>query len=241
MYYTENLIVVSGMKMSDVIHKNPYFMLMLEHFGVELVVSEKTVNQICIENNININLFLSFANLFNGTKPFPSSEYSFDDINNILKYLRNCHQYYLEETYPKIRSYIQQMRLLNNQTETEMVEKFFNEYFKEATEHLNYENNVVFPYTLNLYNHLKNNTVAVESDYSVIDYKDHHDDIEEKLTDLKNLLLKYLPQKNDQQIRRSLLFSLFELEYDLHIHSQIEETILIPLVEQMERTLNLGK
>jgi regulator of cell morphogenesis and NO signaling len=29
-------------------------------------------------------------------------------------------------------------------------------------------------------------------------------------------------------LRRQLLFALYELEYDLYIHSLIEETILIP-------------
>jgi len=77
--------------------------------------------------------------------------------------------------------------------------------------------------------------------YSVKEYQDHHNDIEEKLTDLKNLLIKYLPQKEDQQIRRKLLFSLFELEYDLNIHSRIEDNILVPLAELMERNLGTGK
>ena len=74
-----------------------------------------------------------------------------------------------------------------------------------------------------------------EINYSVTEYREHHNDIEEKLTDLNNLLIKYIPQQNDQQIRRQLLLSLFELEYDLNIHSRIEETILIPMVEKMEQ------
>ena len=44
-----------------------------------------------------------------------------------------------------------------------------------------------------------------------------------------------MPQKDDRQIRRKLLLCLFELEYDLNIHSRIEESILIPLVEKMEQ------
>jgi regulator of cell morphogenesis and NO signaling len=117
-----------------------------------------------------------------------------------------------------------------------MLEKFFTNYFEEVTEHLEYENNVVFPYVLNLDAQLthKNSNYTLNS-YSVIEYREHHNDIEEKLTDLKNLLIKYLPVENDQQLRRKLLFCLFELEYDLNIHSQIEDTILIPLVEKMEK------
>lgn len=114
-----------------------------------------------------------------------------------------------------------------------MVDKFFNDYFIEVKEHLNYENEVVFPYALDLIN--KNIKQKNKSDsFNVLVYKEHHDDIEEKLADLKNLLIKYLPQENDQQLRRNLLFCLFELELDLNIHSQIEDLILIPLLEKIE-------
>lgn len=242
MYKNESMIVVSDMVMSEIINKNPYFLLMLEHFGISLAVNEKTVLQICSENNININLFLSFANLFNGTNQLPISEYSFDDICNILKYLRNCHQYYLDESYPKIRNYIKQILTLNHQSESRLIENFFNEYFNEVSDHLKYENDVVFPYALSLYNQYKKSSEGVNKlKYTVLEYKEHHEDIEEKLADLKNLLLKYLPQKKDQQIRRNLLFSLYDLEYDLHIHSQIEDFILIPLLEQMEHILTSEK
>lgn len=235
MYHTNKIFIISEMKISDVIIGNPYLILMLEHLGINMEVHEKTIEQICNESNISTELFLTIANLFNGFKPLPITEYSSNDIQTIIKYLKNSHQYYLEEKYPQIQNYIEKINKINDHAEIFMIGKFFDKYFMEVTEHLDYENDVVFPYVLDLNNLLthKNSDNAVSS-YSVTEYREHHDDIEEKLTDLNNLLIKYLPQKNDQQIRRKLLFCLFELEYDLKIHSQIEETILIPLVEKME-------
>ena len=120
-----------------------------------------------------------------------------------------------------------------------LVEKFFDTYFNEVKEHLEYENTIVFPYILELYSKTENLLVpAKQAKYSVKEYKDQHNDIEEKLDDLKNLLIKYLPQKNDQSLRRKLLLSLYELEYDLNIHSQIEDLILIPLVAKMESQIS---
>jgi len=77
--------------------------------------------------------------------------------------------------------------------------------------------------------------------YSAKEYQEHHSDIEDKLNDLKNLLIKYLPYKDDQILRRKLILKLFDLENDLNIHSQIEELILIPLVSEMESQLNKSK
>lgn len=242
MYHQNKMLLTSEMKTSDIIIGNPYLMLMLEHFGIKMEVHEKNVKQICQENNINAELFLTIANLFNGFKSSPLKESSSDDIQAIINYLKNSHQYYLKEKYPQIQDYIKQIYQLNNHPEILMIEKFFDKYFLEVTEHLDYENYIVFPYVLNLDKRLsqKNFDNPVDS-YSVTEYREHHNDIEEKLTDLKNLLIKYLPQKGDQQLRRKLLFSLFELEYDLNIHSQIEDSILIPLVEKMEQLANRGK
>jgi regulator of cell morphogenesis and NO signaling len=135
-----------------------------------------------------------------------------------------------------MRQYIEEFNKINTQAEILMIGKFFDEYISEVKEHLNYEDDVVFPYVTSLNNRLNNNDSPSEpSLYSVTEYREHHDDIEEKLTDLKTLLIKYMPQKNDQQLRRKLLLCLFELEYDLNIHSQIEETLLIPMVEIMDQ------
>ena len=239
MYVVNNTLITADLKTSDVILGNPYFILMLEHFGVGLEVQEKTIREICAEHSINVDVLLTFANLFNGIDYEPATEYTFDDIQSIIQYLKNCHHYYLDEKCPAIQKLIEKMAKKNDYSEIKLVEKFFQQYLTEITEHINYENQTVFPYIIKLYRStVKNKTDKSLATYSVIEYKEHHDDIEEKLTDIKNLLIKYLPQKNDQQIRRNILLKLFELEHDLHIHSLIEDSILIPLVQKLEKHLN---
>ncbi len=236
------MFIVSEMKIADIIIGNPYLLLMIEHFGINFEVREKTIDQICSEINISTELFLTVANLFNGFKPSQASDYSSGSIRTIIKYLENSHKYYLNEKYPQIRQYIDDINQINNHAEILMLGKFFDKYFIEVSEHLDYENDVVFPYVLDLDSKLTSNKqISNVANYSVTEYRIHHDDIEEKLTDLKNLLIKYMPQKDDQQIRRKLLLCLFELEYDLNIHSQIEESILIPMVEKMEQLAYSGK
>lgn len=236
MYSLSKIYLIPEMKISDIIISNPYLILMLEHLGINMEVREKTIKQICEENNVSTELFLIIANLFNGFKTSPVGHYSFNDVQTIIKYLKSSHKYYLEEKYPLIKNYIEMINRINDHAEILMIGKFFDKYFREVVEHLDYEDDVVFPYVLSLNDMLiPGAQEKVVSNYSATEYREHHNDIEEKLTDLNNLLIKYIPQKNDQQIRRKLLLSLFELEYDLNIHSQIEETLLIPMVEKMEK------
>lgn len=226
--------VTSDSKLSDIIFDNPYFILMLEHFEIELVVHEKTINQICIEKEIDSDLFLTFANLYNGFSRPVEIAPSLNNVRAIISFLLKSHDYYINEKLPKIHHYIQQLYSLNDDSQILLVENFYNEYLAEVKEHLDYESHIVFPYILKLHRNIFQNEQTIVGDYSVAEYKVHHNDIEEKLTDLKNLLIKYLPLQNGKQIRRKILFSLFDLEFELKIHTEIEDHILIPLVTGLE-------
>lgn len=242
MQQSNRMFILSEMKIAEIIIGNPCLLLMMEHLEIDMEVREKTIEQICNENNISTDLFLAITGLFNGIKPSQLPEYSHRNIISIIKYLENSHKYYLNEKYPQIRAYIEDINKINTHPEIPLIGKFFEKYFLEVLAHLDYEDRVVFPYVLNL-----NNSMAQKgaekgvSSYSVTEYREHHDDIEEKLTDLKNLLIKYIPLKGDRQIRRKLLLCLSELEFDLKIHSRIEVSILIPLVEKMENLAKKGK
>jgi len=239
MFQRKKIFFTPGLKISEIIPDNPYLLLFFEHFGITLPVKNKTIQTICDEHKLNSELVIWFANLFNGVSNVSEPELSFEDTRAIIHYLKNSHEFYSAEIYPEILDTIEHLAKINHSNEMDLVKKFFTEYFDEVTEHLDYENNVVFPYVLNLYERIKKGEQEnQQKEYSVVEYRDHHNDIEEKLEDLKNLLIKYLPEKNDRILRRKLLFSLLELEYDLNVHSQIEEQILIPLVEKMELRLN---
>jgi regulator of cell morphogenesis and NO signaling len=239
MYQTKNIRLTPDLKISDIILNNPYLLLFLEHFGVDLPTQDKTLKSISDEYNISIPLIMKLVNLYNGVQYLPDDELSFSDTKPIISFLKNSHKFYTDEIYPEILSIIEQMAEVNDSKEMALVKKFFLQYFSEVTEHLEYEDNVVFPYVMDLHDQIqkgedsKNNKV-----YSVVEYREQHNDIEEKLDDLKKLLIKYLPHKNDRVLRRKLILSLFELEYDLNVHAEIEDLILIPLVVKMETQLN---
>lgn len=239
MFNKKKIYFTPDLKICDIIPDNSYLLLFFEHFGITLPIQDKSLETVCKENGLSLKMVLTFANLFNGVTLVSDPELSFDDTKAIILYLKNSHEFYSGEIYPDILNTIEHMAEVNDSSEMSLVKKFFTNYFSEVNEHLDYENKVVFPYVLDLYDQIKNGEHGKKrKEYSVVQYRDQHNDIEEKLDDLKKLLIKYLPQKNDRILRKKLLYSLFELDYDLTVHSQIEEFILIPLVEKMESYLN---
>ncbi len=226
-------------KLSKLIQHNSDLLFMLQHFNIHLPLQDKTIANICAAQNISEKLFITIANLYNNNSLSPVTDLPFTDANTLLLFLKNSHVFYSEELYPKILDTIEAMAKVNTHKEMVLVQKFFIDYFNEVTEHLAYENKIVFPYVLSLLKQIENPKAPNQSNsnYTVSEYKEHHNDIEEKLIDLKNLLIKYLPEQDDQTIRRKLFFKLSKLESDLAIHSNIEDLLLIPLVAKMENYL----
>ncbi len=231
MYLTSKTYVKPDMKISDIVRENPSILLVLEHFGIDDLLQDKTVSRLCSEYDIEEPLFIVICNLYNGFNVGDTAQLKPSSIPLIITYLNNSHHYYIHEKYPEITDYIKKLSASGQIKEMKLVEDFFNEYFEEVMEHLNYEGEIAFPYISGLFEKKQNSSTEK---FSATHYKNHHSDIESKLEDLKNLLLQHIRIKNQGIVKRKLLYSLFELEFDLKIHSLIEEQILIPLALSIE-------
>ena len=112
-------------------------------------------------------------------------------------------------------------------------------YIEEITEHIEYENETVFPFVEEIYDAFlnKRDPSSLLKEYDIDIYHEHHDDIEIILKDLKNILIRHLPQKEEGRTRMIVLELLFDLESDLFSHTRIEDEVLTPLVKRLEEKI----
>ncbi|MDE6458798.1 MAG: hemerythrin domain-containing protein, partial [Muribaculum sp.] len=89
----------------------------------------------------------------------------------------------------------------------------------------------VFPYIRALVN-------GDHSDYNINLFKRHHDEIGEKLTELKNIILRFYTTSMPNKMY-DVLIDLYNAEEDLDSHNDIENHILIPLITMIERNYRL--
>jgi regulator of cell morphogenesis and NO signaling len=121
-----------------------------------------------------------------------------------------------------------------------LIYTFFNEYKNELAVHIQREEEKVYPYVFAVEKAFisKNPDREIEESirlYSMEDFEKEHDNIEDKLFDLKNILIKYLPLPVDSNLSHDILVELFKLEDDLSDHTRIENKVLIPKVKYMEK------
>lgn len=233
-------IIISGnTKLADIVMQDPRALVLLPRFGIELGLGDRTVRQVCEDKNINTDFFMLMVNVFLNQKYFPDRRLKNVDIDMLLSYLENSHRYYLEEKIPYLENLIEEFKNKVEHPATIQLEKFFRQYIVEVREHLAYEDETAFPYVAALSQQIKKDSSHLaDIDYHIGVFEERHDNIEEKLTDLKSLLVKYFPPSNDRYIRIRILRELMEFEDDLINHARIEDKVLIPIVEQLEKKIS---
>ncbi len=232
----KEFIITGKMKMADVINTDKRALVLLPRFGIELGFGDKSVEDICLAQKIHLDFFLLMVNVFLNKNYFPDKKLKDVDVDMLLLYLENSHSYYLEEKIPYLEGLIEAFKKKVEHPAILQLEKFFNQYVYEVKDHLAYEDETAFPYVATLSAHIKSNTLDFsEFDYHIGVFEQRHDNIEEKLSDLKNLLIKYFPPSNDRYLRMRILNELIDFEEDLINHARIEDKVLIPIVEQLEK------
>ena len=223
-------------KMADAIEINPRIIMVLERLGIYSGLYDKSVREIAVDHNINPHLLLTLINVQSDHSYSRYKDLSISDIPVVIEYLKHSHDYFQNEIYTAITEDIKKMVAGESKREIKMLELFFNNYCKEVIEHFEYENRTAFPYIEELYRHRDKGEShkGISRQYSVGEYKSHHNDIEEKLADLKSLLIKFLTVSENFRLKRNIVLNLFELDRDLCAHTKIENDILIPLVQELE-------
>lgn len=238
------MLIRKEMKLADVIHHDHNLLPVINRFGIHLGFGDKNIETICKENEIKLGFFITIVNTFHDRQYFPKQHLQSFPASLLINYLLKTHQYYIEDKIPKIEALIKEMIANANINEEVylLLQNFFNEYKDELTNHIEREEKRVYPYAIALEDAINSGTFSGEfqkqlDSYSIHEYEEDHDDIEEKLFDLKNIIIKYLPAPINDQLCFHILDDLFMLEKDLNEHARIENMILIPKVEAMEFTL----
>ncbi len=218
--------------MAELIHKNYHILPIINRFGIKLGFGEKTIAQICKEKKINIDFFIEVVNVFLNDDYFPQEELQKFEISDILDYLKKSHEYFINIKLKNIEHKINNLIDVcckDNSSKIDLIKNFYVEYKNELIEHIKYEEENIFPYINNL---LTNKNP--KNNFKINTYLEEHTDVEAKLYDLKNLIIKYLQLPKDYEISNEILFELFDLEKDLQNHQRFEEKVLVPMVEKLE-------
>ena len=227
--FTENTQII------DLVEINYHLLPVLNRFGISLGNKEMSLGEICDSGHVDVHFLLAILNTYHNEDYFPENELQSFSPKLILDYLQKTHSYYLEYVLPKIEQLLDQLMKsdTSGKHQLELIEKFYLKYKKELLLHIHEEEEIVFPYISSLIQEKSGSKT-----YSIHTFEKEHSNIDMKLHDLKNLVIKYIEPVYDNNICNEFLITLLRFERDLVDHARIEDNILIPQVLQMEKDIH---
>ena len=226
-------IYIPNDKMADIICDNYSLLQVMSRFGLPLGFGDYTVEEVCHSHQVDCRTFLAVANFIN--KGHSRSSASIEDISveSLMTYLKNAHHYFLDFQLPTIRRKLLEAIDCSMDNEvTFLILTFFDNYVKEVRNHMSYEDTHVFTYVDKLLKGEKS------EDYDINMFVRHHDHIDEKLTELKNSIIKYYPDSRKSYVMNAVLFDIFNCEKDLASHNEVEDYLFVPAVFHLEREVS---
>ncbi len=213
--------------MRDLVKDNSSLILVMGRFGISLGFGDKSVREVCRTHNVDERTFLEVVNFV------VSGNTNHDSLSlpSLIGYLKQAHEYYLDFNLPNIRrKLIEAIDCSGNNDIAVLIIRFYDEYVTEVKKHMEHENQVVFTYVEHLLQGYLNRN------YSISAFAGKHTPIGNKLKELKDIIIRYYPEKNNYLLNAVLLEIIF-CEQDLTSHCRIEDKLFVPAVKLVEQQL----
>ena len=158
-------------KICDLMSHEEDAIQIISRFGLEMGVGDQTIEQVCKAHDVHTPTFLAIVNY----KVF-HQQATIEEINidTLQRYLKNAHTYFLDFRLPRLRRDLIEAIIPADPTTKipGLILRCYDEFVDEIRTHIEHENKGL--------------------------YDEHeHDDqrITDKLTEIKNLIIKYYPTK----------------------------------------------
>lgn len=189
----------------------------ISRFGLEMGVGEMTIDQACEAHNVHTPTFLAIVNY----KIF-HQQVQLDDIDvpTLQRYIQHAHTYFLDFRLPRLRrSLIEAIIPADPATKIPgLILRCYDEFVDEIRTHIEHEN---------------------EGRYDEHEHDDQR--ITDKLTEIKNLIIKYYPTPDASSeegkityLLISVMSELWHTEQDFADHCAIEDDILRPALTRIQ-------
>lgn len=223
-------------KMSALISDNYSLLMVMSRFGLSLGFGDRTVAEVCEEQGVHCPTFLTVANFISNPQrkeeEYDGKGYS---LPALLNYLKQAHTYYLDFSLPSIRrKLIDTIDCSGTDEIASLILKLFDEYVREVRRHMEFENRSVFTYIEALLDG------KVSDTYDIATFASKHNQVNSKLTELKRIIVKYYPGKENYNLLNAVLFDIYNCEHDLTTHCDVEDCLLVPAVSALEKQLLQG-
>lgn len=211
---------------------DPTIITVFHRFGIELGLSNNTVESICKEKELDMDFFLAIINTYLSPTYFPKNKIVNFCASDIVNYLSQTNLFYEKYQIPNIERHF---GLLLKKTEAgnsnlNLMMNFFVEVKTELLQRINDDRNNWFPQLLHQYSMFNGGSnIPFNSEM-----EEDGDPIEDKIDDLISMFVIHLKGSYDHNLCQAVLISLANFKKDITQNNRIRTRILKPFSQALK-------
>ncbi|NQV53358.1 MAG: hypothetical protein HQ500_09255 [Flavobacteriales bacterium] len=223
-------MIERSMSLNEAMHLEPLTELALRRYTLREVNGELTFDALGENAVKDVQFVVDLINFYTEPKAAQIGQFKQYSLGVIMDYLRRTHEFYSLRMLPRMEMAIQSIQqTFSDHPIVGILDHFYKNYQNELLEHIELEENRLFPYAEELYDG------KFSSDYSIKEFVRHHNhNIEDHLQDVLKLIEEDYPEVSRSFAYRSFKLLLNQFKADLKIHHLIEESIFLPKVLMLE-------
>lgn len=206
--------------LAQVVIAEPTIITLLNRFGIALGVGDKTVEQVCLNHNIDPAFFVTLLNTFVNEDFLPERSLSSFDPQVLVDYLSKTNNDYRDFLLPNIERHFELLvkRGGNTNNNLMLIKLFFMEVKNEVLARIDYDRSEWFPM---LTGEKPDTAPSPEARY-------HNDSIETKIDDLIHMFIIHLSGDYDLNLGYAVISSIMSFRKDIKMNNRIRNSLLKP-------------
>lgn len=223
---------ILNQRVSTLVTLNPSYASIFEDLGIDYCCKGKIpLHQACEENNLdaaNVLKMLSACEAYKGKIDLSSLS-----LNELIENIELSHHAYLRKQLPRISQLLQKVIHAHGHKYPTLEEAYivFSKMAQELQEHLQKEEDLVFPVIVTLEKGESLPSDKLEEFVAMLE--EEHEETGECLRKLKELTNHFTPPSDACTTYRVMLQALDEMEKDIHSHVHKENYVLFPRALEM--------
>lgn len=206
----------------------------------------RTVSQACEKKNVNLEELLAELQTLNNNGGGKNHNYNEWSPDFLIDYIINNHHKFVRTKLPEINIYAEKVAKVHGRGRPALIEvrNIFQSLIGELLDHLEKEEEVLFPYVKKMMVWKRNGSQPdqkphfgkVENPVAMMEAE--HDEAGAAMAEIRKLTDNYTLPEDACATYRVLFQNLEAFEEDLHKHVHLENNILFPKALQLEKELN---
>lgn len=172
------------------------------------------------------------------------TDFNLYSLKDLINHIISTHHEYVMESIPTLLTYADKVARVHGDRHPELIQikSLLQSIFMELTDHMQKEEQVLFPYTVALESAYLNQSLLPSIPFGnfqnpISKMEDEHEKVGDLTGHVRRLASDFVPPEGACNTYRVFFAKLEEFERDLHTHVHLENNILFPRALHMDNEL----